>query len=229
MAKKGKTERPAVYKPKSPTEARARLRALSKQIKEHLAEYEAHETLADAQLLRWVADAAAAYLSKKNKKSFDQHLGLKPGPGRPSKPGKHFGLARKMYLARSTKSPTRKSKKGGSTPKSWKEVGKPYGLDGMSARKIVERELPNIIAENLQKNSPRAADFAKKNSPRVEVVRFNSPQNARHFVGDLAVRLKIEIVVLSHCHSPVVAVTHTARGLGTGGEANVPTYCLWHG
>ena len=29
-----------------------------------------------------------------------------------------------------------------------------------------------------------------------------------------------------YCHSPVVAVTRTARGLGTDGEANVPTYFL---
>ena len=131
MAKKGKTARPGVPNPKSPTEARARLRVLSKQIKKHLGEYEAHETLADAQLLRWFAGAAAAYLSKKNKekkKSLDQFLGLKAGPGRPSKPGRHFGLAREMFLARSTKSSTRKSKKGESTPQSWKEVGKPYGL-----------------------------------------------------------------------------------------------------
>jgi hypothetical protein len=158
MAKKGKTERPAVYKPKSPTEARARLRALSKQIKKHLDEYEAHETLADAQLLRWVADAAADYLSKKNKgkkKSLEQFLGLKAGPGRPSKPGRHFAAAREMFLARSTKSPTRKSKKGGATPKSWKEVGKPYGLDGMSARKMVEREFPNIIADLAKKVAAR--------------------------------------------------------------------------
>jgi ribosomal protein S20 len=146
MAKKGKTARPAVPKPESPTEARARLRALVKQIKKHLDEYEAHETLADAQLLRWLAGAAAAYLSKENKKSFEQHLGLKPGPGRPSKPGKHFDLAYKMFLSRSTKSPTRKSKKGRSTPRPWKEVGKPYGLDGESARKKVEQELPNITA-----------------------------------------------------------------------------------
>ena len=159
MAKRGKTARPAAPNPKSPTEARARLRALSKQIKKHLDEYQAHETLADAQDLRWFAGAAAAYLSKKNKKSFDQHLGLKAGPGRPSKPGRHFGPAREMFLARSTKSPTRKSKKGGATPKSWKEVGKPYGLDGMTARKMVERELPNIIAD-------LAKTIAKKTAAR---------------------------------------------------------------
>jgi hypothetical protein len=84
MAKKVKAARPAARNPKSPTEARARLRALSKQIKKHLDEYEAHETLADAQDLRWFAGAAAAYLSKKNKKSFERHLGLKAGPGRPT-------------------------------------------------------------------------------------------------------------------------------------------------
>ena len=165
MAKKGKTARPAVPKPKSPTEARAWLRALSKQIKKHLDEHEAHETLADEQHLRWFAGAAAAYMSKKTpkgkKESLEQLLGLKAGPGRPSKPGRHFGLGYEMFLLRSTKSPTRKSKKGKSTPKSWKEVGKPYGLDGKSARKIVERELPNITEAFAKKlEALRAADFA---------------------------------------------------------------------
>jgi len=154
---KGDTAYPSVPKPKSPTEARARLRALSKQIKRHLGEYAAHETLADAQDLRWFADAAAAYLSKKNKKSFEQHLGLKAGRGRPSKPGRHFGPALEMFVARSTKSPTRKSKKGKSTPKPWKEVGKPYGLDGVSARKMVERELPNIVPYLAKKIARKGA------------------------------------------------------------------------
>jgi hypothetical protein len=168
VAKKGKTERPAVRNPKSPTEARARLRGLTTQIKKHLDEYEAHETLADAQLLRWFAGAAAAYLSKKNKekkKSLEQLLGLKPGPGRPRKPGRHFDRALDMFLSRSTKSPTRKSKKGRSTPTPWKEVGKPYGLDGESARKMVERELPNIIpylAKKLAKKRRSAPPTSKK-------------------------------------------------------------------
>jgi len=166
MAKKGKTERPAVPKPKNPAEARAWLRALVKQIKKHLADYEAHETLADAQHLRWIAGAAAAYLSKKNKKSLEQLLGLKAGPGRPSKPGKNFGLAYEMFLSRSTKSPTRKLKKGGSTPKSWKEVGKPYGLDGKSARKIVERELPNITVGLAKKLAARRRLRLKKLAAR---------------------------------------------------------------
>lgn len=157
MAKKVKAARQAARNPKNPTEARARLRALSKQFKKHLDEYEAHETLADAQDLRWFAGAAAAYLSKKNKKSFEQHLGLKAGPGRPSKPGRHFGPALEMFLARSTKSPTRKSKKGKSTPKSWKEVGKPCGLDGERARKMVERELPNITAYLAKKLARKGA------------------------------------------------------------------------
>jgi hypothetical protein len=166
MAKKSRTAHPAVPKPKSEAEARARLRALSKQIKGHLAEYGAHETFADARNLQWFADAAAAYLSNKNNRSFEQHLGLKPGPGRPSKPGRHFGLALEMFLARATKSPTRKSKKGESTPKSWKEVGKPYGLHGVSARKIVERELPNITAYLAKKISARLRLHSKTTSPR---------------------------------------------------------------
>jgi hypothetical protein len=200
MPMKGRTARPAVSKPKSPAEARAWLRSLSKQIKKHLADYEAHETLADAQHLRWFAGAAAAYLSKKKKpkekkKSLEQLLGLKAGPGRPSKPGRHFDLACEMFLLRSTKSPTRKSKKGESTPRPWKEVGKAYDLDGKSARKIVERELPNIVAALAKKLAARRRLRLKK-PPRVEVVRFNSPQNARHFAGDLAVRFEREIVIL---------------------------------
>jgi hypothetical protein len=166
MAKKSRTARTAIPKPKSPTEARARLRALSKQIKGHLAEYEAHETLADAQNLQWFAGAAAAYLSKKNKKSLERHLGLKNGPGRPSKPGKYFSLACEMFQARWTKSPTRKSKKGGATRKSWKEVGKPYGLDGKRSRKMVERELPNITAYLAKKISARLRLRRKKFAAR---------------------------------------------------------------
>ena len=164
MAKKNRTARPTVRKPENPREALAWLRALVKQIKKHLADYEAHETLADAQHLRWLAGAAAAYLSKNNKKSFEQLLGLKAGQGRPRKPGKNYGPAYEMFLSRSTKSPTRKSKKGGSTPKSWKEVGKPYGLDGKSARKIVERELPNITVVPGQKTRRAPQTSPKKTS-----------------------------------------------------------------
>jgi hypothetical protein len=83
-------------------------------------------------------------------KGLEQLLGLKAGPGRPSrrKPGKDFSLALSMFLARSTKNLTRKSKKGEPTPKPWKQIARDHGLkkDSKSARKIVERELPHIEA-----------------------------------------------------------------------------------
>jgi hypothetical protein len=155
MTKRGKTKDPA--KPEDPREALAWWNNIVEHIRERLQEYRAHEPpvtderyghwLSDVQRLRWFVDGAAVYGSGKNKRGLEQLLGLKAGPGRRSEPGKHFPIAYKMFLARLTPSTTRKSKKGEPTLTPWKEVGRPHGLDGMTARKIVVRELPNIERE----------------------------------------------------------------------------------
>ena len=87
---------------------------------------------------------------------------------------------------------------------------------------MVERELPNIIADlakTLTKKTAARRRLRQINSPRVEAVKFNSPQNTRHFAGDLAVRLKIEIVILSslsiacgRCNSYGARAWHRRRG-----------------
>ena len=126
-----------------------------------------HKMIADTRHLRWFADAAEAYGSGNNRKNLEQLLGLKRGPGRPKarKPGKRFGLAYKIFLLRSTKSPTRKSRKGKLTPLPWKENGPAFksekskrtpmswkqiaptvGMSPQAARKLYERELPKIVA-----------------------------------------------------------------------------------
>lgn len=142
--------RVTVFKPKNPAQARTWLRSLSKQINAHLKEYAVHETFADAQYLRWFVGAAKSYNSKK---SLDQLLGLKRGPGRPKaqKPGKHFDLARKIFLLRSTKSPTRRSAKGEFKPMTWKEIGKACGMSAKKVKKIYEQERLNVTVAFAKK------------------------------------------------------------------------------
>jgi hypothetical protein len=154
-------QRIAVFKPKNPAQARKWLRSLSKQIKAHLAEYAVHETFADARYLRWFVDAAKSYNSKK---SLDQLLGLKHGPGRPKAqgPGKQFDLAYKIFLLRSTKSPTRRSAKGELKPMMWKEIAKACG--GMSVstlKKIYERERFNVAEAFAKKFIARRKRYVR--------------------------------------------------------------------
>jgi transcriptional regulator with XRE-family HTH domain len=138
-------QRAAVSKPRNPAQAREWLRSLANQIEDHLHEYAAHETLADARYLQWFVDAAKKYAAKK---SLDQLLALQNAWGRPKAqvPGKHFDLARKIFQLRSTKSSTRKSEMGESKPMSWKEIGRACGMSPNKARKIFEQERSNVSA-----------------------------------------------------------------------------------
>jgi hypothetical protein len=104
MAKRGTTARPAGRKPETPREALAEalagLHTEAEHIRETLKAYRAHklpkpvagddveayaaargqrvQRLADVRRLRRVLGAVEAYLSAGNKKSLDQHLGLRP-------------------------------------------------------------------------------------------------------------------------------------------------------
>jgi hypothetical protein len=156
-------------------------------IRSDLEEYDAHKPplpvtgvryvqwLSDVRRLRWCAEVLETYGSGENKKDLERLLGLKAGPGRPSKPGKNFRVGLEMFSERSTKSPTRKSKKGELTPKLFKEIVGVLGLDldDKAARKIVERELLHIVADrakklaaHLQKNSPIRKIPRIRKSPR---------------------------------------------------------------
>ena len=157
-------QRVAVSKPGSPAEACRWLRSLADLIEGHLHDYDVDETLADAdetladarylrwdaqylrrdaRYLRWFVDAAKSYNSKE---SLEQLLGLKNLPGRPKaqEPGENFDLAYKIFLLRSTKSPTRRSKKGELHPMMWKEIGKALDMSPSKARKIYDQELLHI-------------------------------------------------------------------------------------
>jgi len=134
----------AVHRPESVAESRKWLRDLADLLEERLHEYTQPEESLDARYLRWFVEAARQHNPEK---SLDELLGLKNLRGRPKseKPGKHFGLAYKMFLSRSTKSSFRSSEHVKLKPKSWKEVGREFGISDIKARKIVEQELPNVI------------------------------------------------------------------------------------
>jgi hypothetical protein len=141
---------------------------LAKRIRKHLGAYKPHKAIADVRHLRWFADAAQAYRTKKGgRKNLEQLLGLKRAPGRPGgrKSGKHFDLAHEIFRLRSTASPTRKSRKGKltplpwkengtafkseksrRTPTPWKEIGPAVGMSPRAALKLYERYLPDIVA-----------------------------------------------------------------------------------
>ena len=154
-------QRAAVSKPRNPAQALEWFRILTNQLEDHLHEYASlipvpfpdrsdvrllvHETLADARYLQWFVDAAKSYGSKK---SLEQLLGLKNVRGHPKaqEPGKHFDVARKIFQLLSTKSPTRRSEKGESTPMMWKEIAKACGISPSKAQKIYQQEGSNVSA-----------------------------------------------------------------------------------
>ena len=73
-------QRVAVSKPRNPAQALEWFRSLTNQLEDHLHEYAAHETLADARFLQWFVDAAKKYGPEE---SLEQLLGLKNASGAP--------------------------------------------------------------------------------------------------------------------------------------------------
>ena len=78
-----------------------RLAELVRQMQTHLAEYQPHETVVSADLMRWFIAGADEFLN--GKRSLEQGLGLARGRGRPKdKPGEgqYFTLALEVYRMR---------------------------------------------------------------------------------------------------------------------------------
>jgi hypothetical protein len=178
MAKRGKTARPAGRKPETPrealAEARAMLHTVAGHIEEALKAYRAHklpkpiagddvayaaaargervQRLADVRRLRRFVRAVEAYLSAGNKKSLDQLLGLKAGRGKPvvqDRRDKILEKLLKIVLLRST-------------GRQWKVIGRECGMTPQAAKRLFERELPNL-PEALAKET--ATRMKRKPSP----------------------------------------------------------------
>ena len=79
-------------------------------------------------------------------------------------------LACKIFLLLETRSPTVKTVKGEPMFMSWKEIDRACGLKPGAARKLYERELPNIPAAIGKKIAAQIAAREKvqgSNSPRI--------------------------------------------------------------
>jgi hypothetical protein len=85
-----------------------------------------------------------AYLTAGNKKSLDQHLGLKAGQGRPpvrDQRDKNLKRLLDMALLLEPRGPTRQGKPARPP---WKVIGRAFGMTPQAAKRLFERELPNL-------------------------------------------------------------------------------------
>jgi hypothetical protein len=118
--------------------------------------------LADMRRLWWFADAVKVYGSGKNKKSLEQLLGLKAGRGHPvvqDRRNKILEKLLKIVLLLEPRGPTRRGKPA---RPSWKEIGRACDMTPQAAKRLVERELPNL-PEALAKEI--AARMKRRPSP----------------------------------------------------------------
>jgi hypothetical protein len=180
----------AVCKPENPKEARAWLRAIAEHIKETYEAYGAHEPpapiagdnvesyvatrarrdqwLADRQRLWWFFRAVKVYGPKKNKKSFEQLLGLPAGQGRPLVQERRDKILKELLgivLLRGE-------------GWQWKEVARALGKTVPAVKKLYERELPNIcealakgIAARMKRKPPRVGEAKARNEAHVKEIR----------------------------------------------------------
>jgi hypothetical protein len=193
-------------KPENSGEARAWLRTVGEHIKETIKAYGAHEPpapvagddvrsyaaarmrrdqwLADRQRLWWFFRAVKVYGSKKNKNSLEQLLGLPAGQGRPPVQERRNKILEKLLmivLLRAPRGPTRKAQRGQPAPSSWKEVGAACGMSPQAARRLYERESPNLrealakgIAARMGRKPPRVGEAKARNEARVKEMRAHN-------------------------------------------------------
>ena len=131
MAVKPARKLPISNKPNS-AEAATRLAKLCQQLEDHIDEYkfEPDETGVSAELVQWFAAAV------KKGGSLELALGLRRGKGRPKAtgPGKHFEVARQVFVLRELQG------------KSWQAAcGELNFADQRELQKIYKRELPKVL------------------------------------------------------------------------------------
>jgi hypothetical protein len=159
----------AACKPENPREARAWLRTIAEHIKETYEAYGAHEPpapvagddvrsyavararrdqwLADRQRLWWFFRAVKVYGSKKNKKSFEQLLGLPAGQGHPVVQERRNEILQKLLdiiLLLEPRGPTRKAPQGQPARPGWKTISAICGMTVPAAKNLYQRELSNF-------------------------------------------------------------------------------------
>ena len=123
---------PSPSKPSDPAEAAKWLAKLGQQIEHHLVEYkrEPDGTVVSYELAQWFVAAV------KKGGSLELALGLRRGKGKPKQigPGKHFDVARQVFVLRELQG------------KSWKAVCDELNFpDQRELQKIYKRELPKVL------------------------------------------------------------------------------------
>ena len=170
MAKKGKAARQAARKTEGRKEGLAWIAAL---IRSKIEEYRAHEPpapvagddvrsyaaarmrrdqwLAEVRWLWWFFRAAKVFLSAKNKKGFDQLLGIKAGRGRPVVQERRAKILERLLKIALLRSAGRQ----------WKVIGRECGMTPQAAKRLYERELQNLpeakakeIAARMERKPP---------------------------------------------------------------------------
>ncbi|MGB7857164.1 MAG: hypothetical protein WBL48_14840 [Pseudolabrys sp.] len=135
MAMKRTRKLPISSEPSDPVEAAKWLAKLCQQLEDHIDEYkfEADQTGVSFELVRWFVAAVKA--TEKAGGSLERALGLRRGKGRPKKtgPGKHFKVARQVFILRELQG------------KSWKTACNELDFpDQRELQKIYEREQPKV-------------------------------------------------------------------------------------
>lgn len=136
---------PISGQPRDPAEVAKWLAKLCQQMENHVDEYkfEPDQTGVSSELVQWFVAAV------KKGGSLEQALGLRRGKGRPKAtgPGKHFQLARQVFILRELRG------------KSWKTVCDELNFtDQRELQKIYKRERPKVLrayADELVRRSKR--------------------------------------------------------------------------
>jgi hypothetical protein len=175
MAKKG------VRKPENRREALACLHTVAEHIEKTLKTYRAQrlprqvagddaksygaarvrrfQRLADLLRLRRFVRAVKAHSSARNEKSLEQLLGLKPLPGRPVVQDRRDEILEKLLKIDLLRS----------EGLSWKEIGRALDTTAQAAKRLHERELPNLgEARARQRAKEKARSHANEIVARLE-------------------------------------------------------------
>jgi len=144
---------PKQRKTQEPENLREALAWIKRYIRAGLEEYNAHKPplpvtgmlyvqwLSDVRRLRWCAEILE---TAENKKDLEQLFGLKAGRGRPlvqDRRDKILEKLLKIVLLLEPRGPTRQGKPA---RPSWKEIGPACGMTAQAAKRLFERELPNL-------------------------------------------------------------------------------------
>ena len=173
MAKKG------VRKPENRREALACLHTVAEHIEKTLKTYRAQrlprqvagddaksygaarvrrfQRLADLLRLRRFVRAVKAHSSAGNEKSLEQLLGLKPLPGRPVVQDRRDEILEKLLKIDLLRS----------EGLSWKEIGRALDTTAQAAKRLHERELPNLGEARARQRAKEKARPTRMKSSRV--------------------------------------------------------------